>query len=708
MGNVFIGYSINKLVDLEDLPLPAEYIDVFREEGIRSLYEYQQEALDHIFRGKSIVVSVPTASGKTILGYLAILRAKKLGLKSVYIVPLRALAMEKYEELKKFEKYGLRVALAMGDYDSPGGYLERYDVVVATSEKMDSILRHNPDYPYELGVVVVDEVHLLGEESRGPTLEMVISRIRAVNDEVQFVALSATIKNSSELAEWLSAEHIYSEFRPVPLKLGVFYDTRIIYEDGTTEDMERDSIVVGNIVKRRIEEGGQLLIFVNRRKSAESLATKLQRRVLSLLSPEEKDALEELAKKIDEEEYTVYSEKISKMLRHGVAFHHAGLSNPQRRLVEDGFKRRLIKVIVATPTLAAGINLPSRTVIVRDLTRYDGYGSVLIPVMEVKQMLGRAGRPKYDRYGEGILCATSEKRAEMYMDVYIRGDTEEIESQLAGPRALRVHILSLIASDLVSTREDIIDFFRTTFYGHRIPADTLLGQVDAVVDFLKDNGFVEERKFIRATPLGKRVSDLYIDPESAILMEKCFSLDYDEYCVLHTISTTPDMRVVRAKKSEMESLYAKSVLHELAVSEFEVPQDRFFAAIKTANILHEWASEASQDEIIGRYDIGPGDLHAIVEMAEWLLYSFGEIAQVAKYPHVRDIRNLTMRVKYGVQEELLPIVTLRGVGRVRARRLFESGFNSIEKLRSATVPQLTRIPGIGERLAREILKQAQK
>jgi len=144
------------------------------------------------------------------------------------------------------------------------------------------------------------------------------------------------------------------------------------------------------------------------------------------------------------------------------------------------------------------------------------------------------------------------------------------------------------------------------------------------------------------------------------------------------------------------------------VSEFEVPQDRFFAAIKTANILQEWASEASQDEIIGRYDIGPGDLHAIVEMAEWLLYSFGEIAQVVKYPRVRDIHNLTMRVKYGVQEELLPIVTLRGVGRVRARRLFESGFNTIEKLRNATVPQLTRIPGIGERLAREILKQAKK
>ncbi len=693
-------------MDLEDLPLPAEYIDVFRSEGIRSLYEYQQEALEHIFRGKSIVVSVPTASGKTILGYLAILRAKSLGLKSVYIVPLRALATEKYEELKRFEKYGLKVALAMGDYDSPTGYLKYYDVVVATSEKMDSILRHNPDYPYELGVVVVDEVHLLGEESRGPTLEMVISRIRAINEEVQFIALSATIKNSKEIAEWLNAEHVYSEFRPVPLKLGVFYDNAIIYEDGSREEMKRDSIVVGNIVKRRIEEGGQLLIFVNRRKSAESLATKLKSRVLRLLSEEEREELSRIAKSLDEEEYTVYSEKIAELVRHGVAFHHAGLTNRQRKLVEDTFKRRLLKVIVATPTLAAGINLPSRTVIVRDLTRYDGYASVHIPVMEVKQMLGRAGRPKYDRYGEGILCATSDKRAEMYMEMYIRGELEDIESQLSSDRALRIHVLSLIASDLANSREDIIEFFSRTFYGFKMPAESLRGKVDRVVDFLEEHRFVDERKFIAATALGKRVSDLYIDPESAILMRKCLDMPFDEFCVLHIISATPDMRVVRAKRSEMDKLYSEAAVHDLALEEFDLPYDRFFNAVKTALLLQDWMNEVPQDRIVANYDVGPGDLHAIAEMAEWLLYSFAEMGKVLRYPHVREVEKLTMRVRYGVSEELLPIVSLRGIGRVRARRLFDYGYDSMEKLKKARVEELRRIPGIGERLAREIIRQA--
>ncbi len=693
------------LVDLEEIPLPVEYLDVFRSEGINSLYEYQQYALEHIFSGRSVVVSVPTASGKTLLGYFAILRAKTLGLKSIYIVPLRALAMEKYEELKLFERFGLRVALSIGDYDRSPANLRNYDVVVATSEKMDSILRHDPDYPYELGVVVVDEVHLMGEESRGPTLEMVITRIKAVNPDVQFVALSATINNSEEIARWLNAEHIYSEFRPVPLKLGVFYDKHIVYEDGSIEEMRRDSIIVGNIVEKRIALGGQVLIFVNRRKSAESLAQKLQKKVSRHLSQEEKEKLSEIVSTLEDEEYTIYSEKLADLIKNGVSFHHAGLTNSQRKLVEDSFKNRLLKVIVATPTLAAGINLPSRTVIVRDLTRYDGYGTVYLPVMEVKQMLGRAGRPKYDRFGEGILCASSDRKAEMFMEMYIRGSIEDINSQLSQDRALRIHVLSLIASDLVNSREDIIKFFSGTFYGFKIPAETLRSKVDRVVDFLEEYGFIEEKKFMVATPLGKRVSDLYVDPESAILMLKCIEENYDEFCVLHTISCTPDMRVIRAKRGEIENLYAKSLLHKTVVDEFEVSSERFFGAVKTASLIHDWINEVSQDTVVMRYDIGPGDLHAIIELANWLLYSFAEIGKVVKYPYVREVEKLALRVKYGVSEELLPVVSLRGIGRVRARRLFDYGYTSIDRIKTASVEELSRIPGIGKKLAREILKQ---
>ena len=692
-------------MEIYDIPLNSEWLKVFEDEGIRCLYPPQEEAIKKLFSGKNLVVAIPTASGKTLIGYIAILRAFKIGLKSVYIVPLRALAMEKYEELRRFEKFGMKVALAMGDYDSPAGYLKYYDVVIATSEKMDSILRHDLEYAYNLGVVIVDEVHLLGEASRGPTLEMVISKIRDVNDEAQIIALSATINNSQEIAEWLNGEHVYSEFRPVPLRLGVYYDDTLLFEDGEKIEIKHDAINIGNLVKRSIELGGQVLIFVNRRKSAESLAEKLRRRVEGYLSEEDKSELHALADSIMDEEYTIYSERIAKLIRHGVAFHHAGLSNRHRSIVERAFKNRWLKVIVATPTLAAGINLPSRTVIVRDVTRYDGFSSVYIPVMDVKQMLGRAGRPKYDKYGEGIIYARSEKRAQDYIEMYIRGEIEDIESQLSNESALRTHILALIASDMINKEEEIFEFFKKTFYGFKMPVENLEKKIERILDFLEEYEFIKRKRLILATPLGKRTSDLYIDPYTAIIFRKCYEHNFDIFCILHTISCTPDMNPIRAKRSELEELFSLAYTHELAIDEFDVDQDTFFGALKTASILMDWIAETSQDKIIERYDIGPGDLHGRVELADWLLYAFGEIGKVLHYPHIRNVENLRLRVKYGVREELLPIVSLRGVGRVRARRLFDSGFDSIEKLKKANVSTLMIIPGIGRKLAEEILKQ---
>ncbi len=690
---------------IRDTPLPREWLQVFEEEGIRELYPPQEEAIKKIFAGRNLVVAIPTASGKTLIGYMGILRAFKMGLKSAYIVPLRALAMEKYEELKRFEKFGMRVALAMGDYDSPPGYLKHYDVVIATSEKMDSILRHDLEFAYNLGVVIVDEIHLLGEPSRGPTLEMVISKIRDVNDDAQIIALSATIRNSEEIASWLKAEHIHSEFRPVPLKLGVYYDDTLLFENGERVEVKHDSINIGNLVRRSIELGGQVLIFVNRRKSAESLAEKLRRKIEGYLTLEEKEELDSLANEIREDEYTVYGERIARLIRYGVAFHHAGLNNRQRNIVERAFKKRLLKVIVATPTLAAGINLPSRTVIVRDVTRYDGFSSVYIPVMEVKQMLGRAGRPKYDKYGEGIIYARSESKAEDYMERYIKGEIEDISSQLSNESALRTHILALIASDMVNKEEEIYEFFKNTFYGFKIPVKYLEKKIERILEFLVENEFISQKRLLLATPLGKRVSDLYIDPYTAIMFRKCYSMPFDEFCILHTVSCTPDMLPIYAKRSELEELFSLAYTQQLALDEFDVDQDTFFGAIKTASILREWMNEISQDRIIERYDIGPGDLHSRVEIADWLLYAFAEVGKILKYPYVREVERLRLRVKYGVKEELLPIVSLKGIGRVRARRLFDSGFDSVDKLRKASLQDLIRIPGIGERLARSILEQ---
>ncbi len=690
---------------IEDIPLEPEFIEIFKKEGIEYLYPPQAEAIPEIFRGKNLVVAIPTASGKTIIAYTAILRAFKMGLKSAYIVPLRALAMEKYEELKRFESLGLRVALAIGDYDSSPGALRNFDVVIATSEKMDSLLRHSIEFAYDLGVVILDEVHLLGDESRGPTLEMVITKIRDVNDSVQIIALSATVGNSEDIAKWLNAIHIYSEFRPVPLKLGVYYDDTLKFINGDKENIKSDSMGIGNLVISRIKSGGQVMIFVSTRRSAESLAEKLSLRVSKHLTPEESENLEIIANSFMDEEYTVFGEKLAKLIRKGVCFHHAGLSNSQRATVEKAFKKRLLKVIVATPTLAAGINLPSRTVIVRDLTRYDGYGSSYISVMEVKQMLGRAGRPKYDRWGEGIIYAKNSSRAKEFEEVYLKGDVENIKSQLSNESALRTHLLALIASDITNSEEGIISLFEKTFYGYQMPVSLLKNKIERILIFLEENEFIKRKRLLMPTPLGKRVSDLYLDPYSAIIFRKAYDMSFEPFMVLHTICCTPDMKNFYARRSEIEDLVILANLHRLALDEFEIDNDIFFSALKTAALILDWANEIPQDMLIEKYGVGPGDIHSRVELADWLLYAFSEIGKVLKYPYYREVEQFRMRVKYGVKEELLPLVSLKGVGRVRARRLYDSGFRTLEDLQSASVSDLRHIPGIGEKLAREILKQ---
>ena len=172
---------------------------------------------------KNLLVCTPTASGKTLIAELAMVKSILDGKgKAVYIVPLKALANEKFKDFKK--RYGLylNVALSIGDLDSADPYLERYDLIVCTAEKLDSLIRHHAAWLSRVGTVIVDEVHLMNDPGRGPTLEILITMLRELLPEVQVIALSATIGNPEELAEWLNANLVIDNWRPVELHKGIY------------------------------------------------------------------------------------------------------------------------------------------------------------------------------------------------------------------------------------------------------------------------------------------------------------------------------------------------------------------------------------------------------------------------------------------------------------------------------------------------------
>ncbi|HXZ24167.1 MAG TPA: DEAD/DEAH box helicase, partial [Methanomassiliicoccales archaeon] len=294
---------------------------------------------------------------------------------------------------------GVRVGVSVGDFDSPDPELDRYDIIVATSEKADSLLRHRTAWLEKISLVVADEVHLMHDPERGPTLEITLTKFRRFNPKLQVIALSATVKNSKEVAEWLEAEHIQSDWRPTPLKEGVYTNGQIRFTDNSHRDVEDQGDAVWSLIRDSVLEGGQCLVFVNTRRSTEALAMKIAPIMREVL-PEKVELEGEEHLLEDQGEPTSIGKKLRACVHKGVAFHNAGLANEQRRMVEKAFKAGRIKAIIATPTLAAGINLPARRVVIRDVSRYEGgVGNVAIPVMEIKQMCGRAGRPRYDKYG---------------------------------------------------------------------------------------------------------------------------------------------------------------------------------------------------------------------------------------------------------------------------------------------------------------------
>ena len=209
--------------------------------GYKELFPPQAEAIRRgVERGKSLLVATPTASGKTFIGLVGIAnRLLSGGGKAFYLVPLRSVASEKFREFKILERLGLKVGLSIGDYKAkpPTGV----DVLITTYEKLDSELRSNPRMAEGVRVLVVDEIHYINDPKRGPVLESTIAKLLIASPNAQIIALSATVPNAVEIAKWLNAEPIISEWRPVPLREGVFKDWRIHYVDGTVKEVKKVS-----------------------------------------------------------------------------------------------------------------------------------------------------------------------------------------------------------------------------------------------------------------------------------------------------------------------------------------------------------------------------------------------------------------------------------------------------------------------------------
>ncbi len=729
----------------ERYPVLGPVIDVIKkEDGIDTLFPPQAKAVESGYLdGENMLLTIPTSSGKTLVSELGALKTVLEKRKKVlYLVPLKALAMEKYKDFnKKYSSLGVRTAVSIGNFDNNDSWLERYDIIVTSVEKADSLLRHKAPWFSDISLVIADEIHLLDDPSRGPTLEVILTWIRELSD-AQIIGLSATINNREELAGWLSAKLVESDFRPTVLHEGYYDSGKIVYpsrpEIGSELEVSKEQL--RPIVKSIVSEDKQAIIFVSSKKGTEKTSEDIASAVGPSLDASEKIELESLSNDILSAvpNPTRQCRRLAKVVLNGSAFHHSGLVHKQKELLEDAFRSGIIKVVCATTTLAYGMNLPCDYVVMRDVKRFYGTrGYDYIPVLEYKQCVGRAGRAKYSGEGRSIIVMKETDDAQDIKERFIYGLPENIYSKLSLEPVLRIHLLSLISTGYINDAEGLKSFMSKTFYAHQFKdLGELFSKIERMLDMLSGFGMVVvDGDRLSATRFGKRVTELYLDPVTADMFASAIKQEFSteepgkegtlggsqeqqgdfvsgskileerskhlsDFGILNLISQSLEMMpLVSAKKGDEELLnevlvqFRNRILVEVP-SMWDWDRKRFMDTLKTTLLFDSWIKEENEDFITKKYGITPGALKIKLDNADWLLYSLEEFSKMFALKDVhRIVKKMRLKVKYGVPDELLNLVVLKGVGRQRARKLYDAGIRHDSDIKKVSFKKLSGLVG---------------
>ncbi|MEM1596859.1 MAG: DEAD/DEAH box helicase [Desulfurococcaceae archaeon] len=696
--------------ELTKYGLPTEYVSILKERGIQRLNPVQTEAVNKgLFENVNMLVSAPTASGKTLIAEMALVKTVLKGRTGVYLSPLRALASEKYDEFKVLEKLNFRIGITTGDYDQPAEYLSDNDIIIATYERFDSIFRLKPTWLSKVGLIVIDELHNVSDPERGPIIEMIVAR--ALKYGIRVLGLSATISNPDQLANWIKGEIVASNWRPVRLVEGVFdkKKSEIVFMDGRrekVEDIGEDSVL--NMVLHNLKSNYQTLVFVHNRKKVEEYAEITSK----YLNPYSSREISRILEELDAAPTRIERDLLSELIAKGVAFHHAGLSHISRKVIEEAFRSKVIKVVYATPTLAAGVNLPARRVLV-SIKRYDSIKGrrTNISISEYKQMAGRAGRPQYDELGESIIIDASSIEEGFK---YISLQPEPVEGNFLSDRSLRIHVLSAIASEEARTVEEIAELFNYTYTAKTSRNKNIINEIGELLEFLENLGMIKRfGNKINSTRLGRITSYSYVDPLTVSIYIKYKPASYSDLYMLHLVTLTPDFTrsaayvpsKVIAMYEELAEVYSNNGLLMPMSTEF-YDYDDWLRGFIHALALNDWINEKSEDEIVNKYMLGPGDLYNMKDTASWITNALGKIAGIlGDISYNKKLLELSQRIEKGVKTDALELASLKYIGRVRARLLIEHGIKSLEDLAKIPKKRLAMIPTFGQKIAEEIHRQ---
>lgn len=642
------------------------------------------------------IISIPTASGKTVLGILPALKTILNGGKAVYAAPLLSIQNEKVKEFKAFEEHGIKV----------GKHPSNSDLSVMVFESFDALTRFSWNVLREVDTLIIDEFHMIGEYSRGPTLESAITRAKIINPSLRIIALSATLKNIDEIEQWLDGKTVEHDYRPVPLNKEVL--------DAEMFNTKNKNDVIVKIVEKAIEDNSQALSFVSTRRFTESLATYVAKKIDKKTTKEQKHKFKQVADKLLEVPKkkgslpTTTCLKLAEAAEKGVVFHHAGLFNEQKEIIEDEFRNGNILMITATPSLMYGVNLPSKYVVIRDHTRWTSNGPASIPVFDYEQMSGRAGRPQYDDVGYSYLVAKTMDEAFDLEARYIDGEIELTNSKLIDNKdAIYKQIIAQIASSLSKNLDDLNDFFGKTLYGFQMKnnpsmsmfaQDSLNWELESALEFLLQNGI------IRATPEGLKTTDFgnliaksNYAVETAVKIKEYVSTmeKLNPAEMIYALAETPDLPLISFKGRKSKDP-VRDKLSECGLFAVDIGNPE-----ATAVSLIEWINERNEYEIENAYNVySASTRRSAYEASRLVKFAKNTLEVLGNYSNLKDMDYLSARLYYGVKEDIIPLVVgVKRLGRKRARLLMKTFGDNLSE---ASEKDLQKVEGIGPKLAGKV------
>ncbi len=688
--------------------------------GIQELTEIQARSLEAgIADGRSMVVSAPTSTGKTLVGEIAVLSALRSGIKAIYLVSHKALADQKYRDFEG--RFGdsapdpiASVGLSTGDR-TEGDIDAR--LTVATYEKALGLILTGQLNPSD-ALVVADELQILGERGRGPDIEALCAVFRQRGLK-QFVALTATVENPGDIADWMRCGTTSSGNRDVPLHQEIWYGDqtyRVTFGDDTGAEIGPYSVEsddISSVVSQLLKAGrGPVLVFTESRREAVNYATAFRQN-----RPRVGEGIA-LAEQLDLfSEPTESSASLRENAERRVIFHTADLSPQERRVVEEGFIGSKFEACFATSTLAAGVNFPFRTVVFPKLTfQWGDRAGSMLPLSDYRNMSGRAGR--LGMHADGFAVLLPRNTVELaHANNLVLPANSRVDSQLI-KLSLRKTILTLVACRLVANFDGLMKFFRNTLYWHQTldrnpeKLKQLEAKSRAAINWLIENELLKgDDGSIFITPLGQGVALSGLLPTSAVQLsvmlkkigpELANSFDGWAPGLVYAICSSEEFR------GDTPSRFLPYPGPSQGSSEFWRGQktaatfDHNDAQVaQSAHAIVLFASGLAERKIAFATGIPSGSIHRLSIDIAWMLDGLHKLACVPELACSQNVSNqiamLARMVRWGAPAEALDIMRVAeryrvpGFGRQRAMALVSIGITSIHHVLEASKEKLTKL-----------------